>query len=370
MKLGIIGWRGMVGQVLMQRLIECGDLNHFETFFFSTSAKGIDSPYSALKNTHPTLCDAFDVELLKQMDILISCQGGDYTNLIFPKLKQAHYKGHWLDASSALRMDSESIIVLDPVNLALIKQSLHEGKKQFIGGNCTVSLLLMALNGLFREKQIEWISTQTYQAASGAGARNMAELLKQMGYIYNGLDAFNDLSNNILSVDKKVSELLGSSDFPKENFGYPLACNVLPWIDSEMPNGQSKEEWKAQVEANKILGNQKIIPIDGNCVRVGAMRSHSQSITIKLNAEIPLGEVESIIKEANSWIKLVANDKKSTLSELTPQKVSGTLDIGIGRLRKMSMGESYLNAFTTGDQLLWGAAEPLRRMLGIILENK
>lgn len=370
MKLAIVGWRGMVGQVLMQRLIACGDLDHFETFFFSTSTSGAPSIYTYIPNSYPVLCDAYDLNLLKEMDIIISCQGGEYTSNVFPKLKNENFKGYWLDASSALRMDEESTIILDPVNLDAIKESLHLGRTQFIGGNCTVSLLLMALGGLFKNNCIEWISTQTYQAASGAGARNMSELLHQMGYVYNGLNDYSDFSAQILEVDKKVSKLLKEADFPKTNFGHALACNVLPWIDSEMPNGQSKEEWKAQVEANKILNSKTIIPIDGTCVRVGAMRSHSQSMTIKLNSQIPLLELEDMIKEHNQWVSLIPNKKQNTLNELTPQKVSGTLSIPVGRLRKMNMGESYLNAFSAGDQLLWGAAEPIRRMLGIILEHK
>lgn len=368
MKLGIIGWRGMVGQVLMERMQEEDDFRFFETTFFSTSNPGGSHPFTALKQTHPALKDAYDLEALKEMDILLSCQGGDYTNQIYPELRKNNFKGYWIDAASSLRLDKESTIVLDPVNLDKIKEALRGNKKDFIGGNCTVSLLLMALSGLFKHNAIEWISTQTYQAASGAGARNMAELLGQMHVL--SAPMINNPSKNILEIDKEITELAHSDKLPKTFFNHALALNLLPWIDADLGNGQSKEEWKAQVEANKILGTTKTINIDGNCVRVSSMRSHAQALNIKLTSEIPLLELEDMIKEGNQWVRVIPNNKEDSLANLGPHHTSGKLHIPIGRLRKLSMGESYLNAFTLGDQLLWGAAEPLRRMLHIILDHK
>lgn len=369
MRLAIIGARGMVGQVLVQRMLAEGDFDHFETYFFSTSQKQEISPYQSMaKNSNSHLLDAFDVNELKKMDIILSCQGGDYTQSIFPQLKAAGFKGYWIDAASTLRLNEEATIILDPVNLSVIKYSLKSGIKTYVGGNCTVSLLLMALSNLFKHNHIEWISSQTYQAASGAGARHMQELLEQMQFVSNKVLSHAELS--ILEKENLIAPLMNQEDFPKKNFGHALSCNLLPWIDADLHTGQSKEEWKAQVEANKILQTSKVIPFDGNCVRVGSLRCHAQGLTIKLNSEIPLAEIEDMLKENHQWMKVVPNNKIETLNELTPHKISGTLDIGIGRLRKLSLGESYLNAFTLGDQLLWGAAEPLRRMLHIILDHK
>jgi aspartate-semialdehyde dehydrogenase len=303
------------------------------------------------------------------MDIIMSCQGGDYTQKVHQELRHSGFKGYWIDAASTLRMKDSAVIVLDPVNMDVIKSSLQSGKKDFIGGNCTVSLMMLALGGLFKNKEIEWVTSMTYQAASGAGARHMNELLTQMKFITDKtiVNGEANLSHKILQVEKNVKALLQHPEFPKENFGYPLAFNVLPYIDSELDNGQSKEEWKGSAETNKILQTEKFIPIDGNCVRVGAMRCHSQGLTIKLHRDIPLDEVEGMIREHNPWVKVVANNKPDSLNYLTPAFASGTLTIPIGRLRKMNLGHQYLNAFTTGDQLLWGAAEPLRRMLKIIV---
>ena len=370
MKLGIVGWRGMVGQVLMDRMLEENDLRHFETSFFSTSNAGNDHPYSKVDGVDPRLKDAYDLDEMKSMDIILTCQGADYTNEILLKLRNHGFSGFWIDASSAIRMNQSTTIALDPLNVDMIKAAIKEGKKNFSGGNCTVSLMLMGLGGLFKSGQIEWITSMTYQAASGAGARHMSELLNQMKFITDGvLNKETNLANTILEVEKKVTGLMGESAFPKENFGAPLACNYLPWIDSDLGNGQSREEWKAMAEANKILQSVKDIPIDGTCVRVSSMRCHAQAMTIKLKKNIPMDEIVGMLSHHNPWVKVIANNKIDTLKFLTPEYTSGKLVIPVGRLRKMSMGEDYLNAYTVGDQLLWGAAEPLRRMLHIILEN-
>jgi aspartate-semialdehyde dehydrogenase len=370
MKLGIVGWRGMVGQVLMERMLHEADFNHFDTTFFSTSNAGGLHPFTHLKKAEPKLLDAFSINDLKAMDVIITCQGGDYTKKIFKELRQSGFTGYWIDAASTLRMDSESTIILDPVNLEVIKSALLNGKKDFIGGNCTVSLMLMALGGLFKGQHIEWMTAMTYQAASGGGARHMNELLNQMKFFTDRvMDKETNLSNRILEVEKNVTGLMKDPAFPKENFGASLACNLLPWIDSDMGDGVSREEWKASAEGNKILQSKSIVPIDGTCVRVSSMRCHAQGLTIKLNKKIPLNEIEMMIAEHNPWVKVVNNDKIETLKYLTPEYASGKLEVPIGRLRKMNMGDDYLNAFTVGDQLLWGAAEPLRRMLHIVLEH-
>lgn len=370
MKLGIVGWRGMVGQVLMDRMLLENDLNHFETTFFSTSNANGDHPFSKMPNVDPLLKDAYNLDDLKTMDIILTCQGGDYTKEVFKKLRSSGFKGFWIDAASAIRMDESSTIILDPVNLDVIKQALKDGKKDFIGGNCTVSLMLLALGGLFKAGHIEWMTSMTYQAASGGGARHMNELLNQMKFFTDRvMDKETNLANNILEVEKRVTGLMSDSAFPKENFGAPLACNLLPWIDSDLENGQSREEWKASAEGNKILQSVKNIPIDGTCVRVSSMRCHAQAMTIKLKNNIPLDEIEMMLAQHNPWVKVVANNKPDSIAYLTPEFASGKLTVPVGRLRKMSMGDNYLNAFTVGDQLLWGAAEPLRRMLHIILEN-
>lgn len=369
MKLGIVGWRGMVGQVLMERMIASDDLSHFESFFFSTSQKGSPNPFK-FSHTNPVLQDAYDLNILKQMDIILTCQGGDYTQKVHKELRSMGFKGYWIDAASTLRMEDNSVIILDPVNKSVIQNALSKKQNDFIGGNCTVSLMMLALGGLFQNNHIEWITSMTYQAASGAGARNMNELLCQMKFVTDHvLKDGENLSDKILQVEKTATKLLSDSHFPKENFGYPLAFNILPWIDSELENGQSREEWKGAAETNKILQSKTFIPIDGTCVRVSAMRCHSQALTIKLKQDIPMNEIESMIQEHNQWVKFVPNNKVQTLSNLTPQHTSGSLEIPIGRIRKMNLGPTYLNAFTVGDQLLWGAAEPLRRMLHIILEH-
>jgi aspartate-semialdehyde dehydrogenase len=364
-KVGFIGWRGMVGSVLMERMTDENDFIHMESYFFSTSQSGEMAPQ--IKNAHPKLLSAMDSKELAHMDILVSCQGGDYTTEMFPLLRKEGWNGIWIDAASTLRMKDDAVIVLDPVNRSFIQESLHKGMKNFVGGNCTVSLLLIALDGLFKENMVEWVSSMTYQAASGAGAKNMIELLDQMKSVGTAFTA--NPAGGALELEKQMTTLMNGLEFPKANFGHPLALNVLPWIDSEMPNGQSKEEWKAQVEANKILQTKTIIPIDGTCVRVGALRCHSQGLTIKLKKSAHLSTVEEIIANANPWVKLVANNKPETLNELTPAAVSGRLHVPIGRLRPMTLGDTYFNAFTLGDQLLWGAAEPLRCVLRQVLES-
>lgn len=362
-KVGFIGWRGMVGSVLMERMEKENDFSLMESYFFSTSQSGGSAP--KIKNASDKLIDAKNVSELSKMDILLSCQGGEYTQEIFPALRKSGWNGIWIDAASTLRMKDDAVIVLDPVNRHIIQDSLHKGVQNFVGGNCTVSLLLIALHGLFKENMIEWVSSMTYQAASGAGAKNMIELLDQMKSV--GTSFASHPAYSALELEKQMTTLMNSTEFPKANFGHPLALNVLPWIDSEMPSGQSKEEWKAQVEANKILQTSSIIPIDGTCVRVGALRCHSQGLTIKLRKGAHLSSVEEIIAHANPWVKLVPNNKADTLKELTPAAVSGNLHIPIGRLRPMTLGDTYFNAFTLGDQLLWGAAEPLRCVLKQIL---
>ncbi|MDD2580444.1 MAG: aspartate-semialdehyde dehydrogenase [Desulfuromonadaceae bacterium] len=366
MKVGIVGWRGMVGSVLMQRMQEENDFAlGFEPVFFTTSQAGQPAPMNA-----GTLKDASDIAELKKLDVIITCQGGDYTKAVHPELRKQGWNGYWIDAASTLRMENNAVIILDPVNRDVIDAALAKGGKDFIGGNCTVSLMLMALGGLFRAGVVEWISSMTYQAASGAGAPNMRELLCQMGAL-NGVVA-EELKNPgsaILEIDKKVTAALRDGTLPTKEFGFPLVGSVLPWIDREVEDGQSREEWKGFAETNKILGTSSPIPVDGICVRVSAMRCHSQALTIKLNRDLPIAEIEGLIKNDNQWVKLIPNTKADSLAGLTPAAVSGTLDVPIGRVRKMKMGPQYLSAFTCGDQLLWGAAEPLRRMLRILLEK-
>ena len=362
-KVGFIGWRGMVGSVLMERMTQEKDFLHMESYFFSTSQSGEKAP--VVPNAHDKLLSAMDSKELSGMDILVSCQGGDYTKEMFPLLRKEGWKGIWIDAASTLRMSDDAVIVLDPVNRSFIQESIDKGVKNFVGGNCTVSLLLIALDGIFKENLVEWVSSMTYQAASGAGAKNMIELLAQMKSVGNAFSAHPAAS--ALELEKEMSLLMNSEHFPKANFGHALALNVLPWIDTEMPSGQSKEEWKAQVEANKILQTKTVIPIDGTCVRVGALRCHSQGLTIKLKKSAHLSTVEELLANANPWVKLVANNKAESLKELTPAAVSGKLHVPIGRVRPMTLGDTYFNAFTLGDQLLWGAAEPLRCVLRQVL---
>jgi len=369
-RVGFVGWRGMVGSVLMDRMLAEGDFDLIdEPIFFTTSQVGQAGP--DIGKATPPLKDASDIDALKQMDAIISCQGGDYTKSLFPELRKAGWQGYWIDAASSLRMDADSIIILDPVNRDVIDKGLNTGIKNYIGGNCTVSLMLMGLGGLFQNGLVEWATAMTYQAASGSGAKNMRELLSQMGVAHDAVKAnLADPASAILDIDKKVADTLRSAEFPTDHFGVPLAGSLIPWIDTKLENGQSREEWKGSVESNKILGRgDNPIPIDGLCVRIGAMRSHSQALTIKLTKDVPVDEIEQMLAEANEWAKVIPNERECTIQELTPAVVTGTLSVPVGRLRKLAMGGEYLSAFTVGDQLLWGAAEPLRRMLRILLEK-
>ncbi|TYO98898.1 aspartate-semialdehyde dehydrogenase [Geothermobacter ehrlichii] len=365
MNVGFIGWRGMVGSVLMQRMQEENDFAGINPVFFSTSQVGQEAPFDAGK-----LLDAKDVDELKKLDVIVTCQGGDYTKEIHPRLRAAGWNGYWIDAASALRMEENAVIILDPVNRDVIDAALSAGQKDFIGGNCTVSLMLMALGGLFRAGLVEWLTSMTYQAASGAGAPNMRELLAQMGHLHASVaDELKDPASAILEIDRKVTAELQGDAIPTDHFGFPLAGSLLPWIDREVEDGQSREEWKGYAETNKILRSETPIPIDGICVRVGAMRCHSQALTIKLTRDVPIADIEDLLANDNEWAELVPNTREATLSRLTPAAVSGTLKTPVGRVRKMKMGPRYLSAFTCGDQLLWGAAEPLRRMVRILVEK-
>lgn len=368
-RVGFVGWRGMVGSVLMQRMREENDFSLIEPVFFSTSQAGGEGPDIG-RNTGP-LKDAYDIAALREMDIIISCQGGDYTNDIFRKLRESGWQGYWIDAASALRMDDDAVIILDPVNRSVISEALNKGVKNYIGGNCTVSLMLMAVGGLFDQDMVEWASVMTYQAASGAGAQNMRELLQQMGETHKvAKDLLDDPASSILDIDRKVVEKMRNEEFPAQNFGVPLAGSLIPWIDREVAHGQSREEWKGQAETNKILGqSDHPVPVDGICVRVGAMRCHSQALTIKLKKDIPLEKIEEIIAASNKWVRVIPNEKEATTKELTPVAVTGKLDIHVGRIRKLNIGNEYISVFTVGDQLLWGAAEPLRRMLRILVDE-
>jgi aspartate-semialdehyde dehydrogenase len=367
MKVGLIGWRGMVGSVLMQRMREEKDFDLIDAVFFTTSNAGGTAP---AEGRGVPLKDAHNLNELKALDAIISCQGGDYTNDIFPKLRASGWKGYWIDAASTLRMEEDAVIILDPVNLALIKDYLANNGKNFIGGNCTNSILLMGLSGLFHAGLVEWVSSMTYQAASGAGAQNMRELLNQMGMAHGSVaDLLADPNSSILEIDRRVAKTLRSADMPTKNFGAPLAGSLIPWIDKQLDNGQSKEEWKGQAEVNKILGTKKRIPVDGLCVRIGAMRCHSLALTLKLNKDVPLSEIEALIKGGNPWVRFVPNQRELSVRELTPVAVTGKLDVAVGRVRKMELGPEYVSAFVCGDQLLWGAAEPLRRMLRILLDR-
>ena len=363
-RVGLVGWRGMVGSVLMQRMREENDFKDIDPVFFTTSQTGQPGP--DVGKDVPPLKDANSIDELKAMDVILTCQGGDYTKAVYPELRKAGWDGYWIDAASTLRMVDDSIIVLGPVNKSVIEDGLT-----YVGGNCTVSLMLMAIGGLFDKGLVEWITPMTYQAASGAGAQNMRELIKQMGAIDANVKALNDdPASAILEIDRKTAEFLRSDDYPKDKWGVPLAGSLIPWIDVPLESGQSKEEWKAQVETNKILGrSNNPVPIDGLCVRIGAMRCHSQALTIKMTKDVPLDEISGIIAAHNDWVKVVPNEKQATMRDLTPAAVTGTLTVPVGRMRKLSMGKEYLSAFTVGDQLLWGAAEPLRRMLRILLEH-
>jgi aspartate-semialdehyde dehydrogenase len=370
-RVGFVGWRGMVGSVLLDRMRAENDFAEIaEPVFFSTSQVGDEGP-DVGRGSMP-LQDAWNLDALAAMDAVLTCQGGDYTKKIYPDLRSKGWCGYWIDAASALRMEPDSVIVLDPVNRDLIEATLVEGKRDFIGGNCTVSLMLMALGGLFRHGIVEWVSAMTYQAASGAGARHMRELLQQMGALHAGVASIlGDPASAILDIDRVVTETMRGADFPRAQFGTPLAGSLIPWIDTQLPNGQSREEWKGMAETNKILGwEDRPVPVDGICVRVGAMRCHSQGLTIKLARQVPMDEIEDMIGSDNDWVKLVSNQRKASVQALSPTAVAGTLEVPVGRLRKMKLGERYLTAFTVGDQLLWGAAEPLRRMLRLLIEYR
>jgi len=364
LRAGFIGWRGMVGSVLMQRMREENDFAHLEPVFFSTSNKGGDAPSEA---AGAPLGDAHDLRQLSSCDLLISCQGGDYTSSVYKPLRQSGWKGYWIDAASTLRMSEDAVIILDPVNFHVIEDGLAHGVHTFAGGNCTVSLMLMAMTPLFRAGLIEWMTTMTYQAASGAGAAQMLELVKQMEHVTE--PTRRSPSQNALEIDRMTIDAQRSPKLPTQKIGAPLAGSLLPWIADEMPGGQTKEEWKGMAETNKILGLNPAVPVDGVCVRVGTMRCHSQAMTIKLKKDVPLSEIERVLAAGNEWVRVIPNNKESSLRCLTPTAVSGTLNIPIGRLRKLNIGPHFLGAFTVGDQLLWGAAEPLRRMVRILQDH-
>lgn len=368
MRVGFVGWRGMVGSVLMQRMLEENDFAVInEPVFFTTSNVGGAAPN--VGREVPPLKDARNIDELKAMDVIVTCQGGDYTTEVYGKLREAGWTGYWIDAASTLRMEDNAVIVLDPVNRNVIDSALAVGVKDYIGGNCTNSIMLMGMGGLFREGLVEWVSSMTYQAASGGGANHMRELLKGMGVVHAAVaDELATPSSAILDIDRKVAAAI-REDVPTEFFGAPLAGGLIPWIDKQLDNGQSKEEWKGQAEVNKILGTDATIPVDGLCVRIGAMRCHSLALTVKLKKDLPLEEIEAIIKSGNDWVKWVPNDREISVKELTPASITGGLQVGVGRVRKLNMGGEYLSAFVIGDQLLWGAAEPLRRMLRILIER-
>lgn len=368
MRVGFVGWRGMVGSVLMQRMREENDFAGIEPVFFTTSQLGQAGPDVGVDV--PPLADAKNIDELKTLDVIITCQGGDYTKAVFPELRKAGWDGYWIDAASSLRMEDDAVIVLDPVNMNVIQDALAKGVKNYVGGNCTVSLMLMAMGGLFKAGLVEWMSAMTYQAASGGGAQHMRELIRQMGSVHSSVaHLLDDPSSAILDIDRQVADYIRSDDYPRDMFGVPLGGSLIPWIDTQLDNGQSREEWKAQAETNKILGRDgNPIAIDGICVRVGAMRCHSQALTVKLTKDVPVDEIEAMLDADNEWAKVIPNDRDITMQELTPAKVTGTMSVPVGRLRKLNMGSEYLGAFTVGDQLLWGAAEPLRRMLRILRE--
>jgi aspartate-semialdehyde dehydrogenase len=369
-QIGIIGWRGMVGSVLLDRMREEGDFEHVAPTFFSTSQAGGAAPKVGAA-PDATVQDANDIDALAKLPILISAQGGDYTQAIHPRLRAAGWQGYWIDAASSLRMQNDAVIVLDPVNLPVMQAARERGVKDFIGGNCTVSLMLMAVGGLLRAGVVDWITAMTYQSASGAGAKHMRELLEQMGALHGSVaQLLQNPASGILDIDRAVSAALASPEFPRAQFGVPLAASLIPWIDKDLGTGQSREEWKAGAEANKILGSEsQPVPVEGICVRVGAMRCHSQALTIKLKRDLPLAEIEQLLAGANPWVRVVPNDRESSIRDLSPAAVSGGLGIPIGRLRKLAMGGEYLSAFTVGDQLLWGAAEPLRRTMRFLLPH-
>ena len=370
-KVGFIGWRGMVGSVLIKRMIDELDFDNFDSYFFSTSQAGQKNPAWNISFKNKLLIDAFNIQELSKMDIIMTCQGGEYTDKVFAKLRKAGWAGHWVDAASTLRMEENSVIVLDPLNQSSIDSAYDAGIKNWVGGNCTVSLMLLAIHGLLKEDLVEWVSSMTYQAASGAGASNMKELLFQMGQIYSSVsDELNQKNSNILDIDSKALDLMNSEKFQKSNFKVPLAGNLIPWIDEDLKNGQSREEWKGQCETNKILNPSfNSIKVDGLCVRIGTMRSHSQALTIKLKKNISIEAINEIISNGNQWVKLIPNEKASSVALLSPAEVSGKLDIAVGRIRKLDIEDNCISVFTVGDQLLWGAAEPIRRMLKILIQK-
>jgi aspartate-semialdehyde dehydrogenase len=365
LRVGFIGWRGMVGSVLMQRMREEKDFTGLDPVFFSTSNAGGEAPAEAGDGS--TLKNASNLRELARCEILISCQGGEYTTEIYGQLRKGNWNGYWIDAASTLRMSDDAVIILDPVNADVIHGALAKNIRAYIGGNCTVSLMLMGVSGLFRAGLVEWMTTMTYQAASGGGAAKMLELVKQMGYLTDATRK--SPSENALEVDRALIQEQRSPRLPVQEFGVPLAGSVIPWIDKEMPEGQTKEEWKGMAETNKIMGLNPVVPVDGICVRVGTMRCHSQGLCIKLKKDVPLAEIEHILAGANPWVRVIPNNKESTTRCLTPTAVSGTLNVPIGRIHKLKMGPEFVGAFTVGDQLLWGAAEPLRRMLGILRQQ-
>jgi len=366
-KVGFVGWRGMVGSVLMERMNEDNDFANIDPTFFTTSQVGQEGP--SIGKEIPLLQDALDIQTLSEMDIIVTCQGSGYTKQAHTELRKSGWTGYWIDAASSLRMEDSSVIVLDPVNRHVIDKELQGGTKDYIGGNCTVSLMLMGLGGLFANDLVEWMTSMTYQAASGAGANNMRELVNQMGMLAGDS---NDILNNpaaaIAELDKKIIDTMRSDAFPDDKFGAPLAGSLIPWIDTALENGQSREEWKGVAETNKILQSAQQIPIDGTCVRIGTMRCHSQAMTIKLKKDVPLDEIIDMLGSANDWVKVVPNTKEDSMKYLTPAAVTGKLTVPVGRIRKVHLGPEYLNVFSVGDQLLWGAAEPLKRILQIILE--
>lgn len=366
--IGFVGWRGMVGSVLLERMRAEGDFAGIVPHFYSTSQVGKPAPDVGCDA--PPLADAYDIAILARHDAIVSCQGSDYTKQVLPQLRRNGWEGYWIDAARTKRMDDDSVIILDPVNRSVIDRGIEKGIKNYIGGNCTVSLMLMGLDGLFRNGWVEWITAMTYQSASGAGAKGMIELMNQTHALSNGCaELLSDPAASALDIDKRFGTVMSGDSYPTEIFGVPLVGSLIPWIDAPMEEGSTLEEWKAHAEGNKILGSDPAIPIDGICVRVGAMRCHSQAFTVKLKSDVPLDEIESALAEANDWVSLIPNEVNATREKLTPAAVTGSLTIPIGRVRKLRMGPEYLGAFSVGDQLLWGAAEPLRRMLGILRES-
>ena len=368
LRVGLVGWRGMVGSVLLDRMRAEGDFELIDPVFFSTSNAGGKAPLG-----NQPLADAADPAALSAMEVIITCQGGDYTNELYPRLREGGWKGYWIDAASALRMKDDTVIILDPVNRNVIDAALKEGARSFIGGNCTVSLMMMAIGGLLREDLVEWVTAMTYQSASGGGAQHMRELLGQMGRLHGSVaDLLADPNSPILEIDRRVADTMNGPGFPSDHFGVPLAGSLIPWIDKDLGNGMSREEWKGDAELNKMLGRGPVrrIPVESLCVRVGAMRCHSQALTIKLRKDLRLERIEELLAGGNDWVKVIPNDKEASIAALSPAAVTGTMTIPVGRLRKLAMGPEYLSAFTVGDQLLWGAAEPLRRMLRIVVEHE